>query len=103
MSEYLSDLEIANSANKKNIVEIADSISINKENLIRFGDDKAKLSHNLIKSLGKIVSNTKDKAIVSDVSHLLLDQARIVEGELPLDTKSFTDKLSSIITKSLLN
>ena len=60
-------------------------------------------SHNLIKSLGKIVSNTKDKAIVSDVSHLLLDQARIVEGELPLDTKSFTDKLSSIITKSLSN
>ena len=51
MSEYLSDLEIANSANKKNIVEIADSISINKENLIRFGDDKAKLSHNLIKSV----------------------------------------------------
>ena len=51
MSEYLSDLEIANSANKKNIVEIADSISIKKENLIRFGDDKAKLSHNLIKSV----------------------------------------------------
>ena len=43
MSEYLSDLEIANSANKRNIVEIADSISINKENLILFGDDKAKL------------------------------------------------------------
>ena len=51
MSNYLSDLEIANSANKKNIVEIADSISINKENLIRFGDDKAKLSHNLINSV----------------------------------------------------
>ncbi|MFL2815074.1 MAG: molecular chaperone HtpG [Candidatus Puniceispirillales bacterium] len=60
-------------------------------------------SHNLIKSLGKIVSNTKDKEIVNDVSHLLLDQARIVEGELPLDTKGFTDKLSSIITKSLSN
>ena len=46
---------------------------------------------------------SKDKSIVSDVSHLLLDQARIVEGELPLDTKGFTDKLSSIITRSLTN
>ena len=60
-------------------------------------------SHDLIKSLGKIVVNAKDKTIVSDVSHLLLDQARIVEGELPLDTKGFTDKLSSIITRSLTN
>ena len=60
-------------------------------------------SHDLIKSLGKIVLNSKDKSIVSDVSHLLLDQARIVEGEMPLDTKGFTQKLSSIITRSLAN
>ena len=60
-------------------------------------------SHDLIKSLGKIVINSKDKSIVSDVSHLLLDQARIVEGEMPLDTKGFTEKLSSIITRSLAN
>ena len=58
-------------------------------------------SHDLIKSLGKIVQNSKDKSVVSDVSHLLLDQARIVEGEMPLDTKGFTEKLSSIITRSL--
>ena len=58
-------------------------------------------SHDLIKSLGKIVQNSKDKSLVSDVSHLLLDQARIVEGEMPLDTKGFTEKLSSIITRSL--
>ena len=58
-------------------------------------------SHDLIKSLGKIVLNSKDKSVVSDVSHLLLDQARIVEGEMPLDTKGFTEKLSSIITRSL--
>ena len=58
-------------------------------------------SHDLIKSLAKIVSKSSDKSIVNDVSHLLLDQARIVEGELPLDTKGFTEKLSSIITRSL--
>ena len=59
-------------------------------------------SHDLIKSLGKIVQNSKDNSVVSDVSHLLLDQARIVEGEMPLDTKGFTEKLSSIITRSLV-
>ncbi len=58
-------------------------------------------SHDLIKSLAKIVSKSSDKSVVNDVSHLLLDQARIVEGELPLDTKDFTEKLSSIITRSL--
>ena len=58
-------------------------------------------SHDLIKSLAKIVSKSNDKSVVNDVSHLLLDQARIVEGELPLDTKGFTEKLSSIITRSL--
>lgn len=58
-------------------------------------------SHDLIKSLAKIVSKSSDKSVVNDVSHLLLDQARIVEGELPLDTKGFTEKLSSIITRSL--
>ena len=38
MSEYLRDLQIANSANKKNIVEIADTLSIKKENLIIIDD-----------------------------------------------------------------
>ena len=58
-------------------------------------------SHDLIKSMAKIVSKSSDKSVINDVSHLLLDQARIVEGELPLDTKGFTEKLSSIITRSL--
>ncbi len=58
-------------------------------------------NHSLIKTLSKLVSNSGDKELVSDVSHLLLDQARIVEGEMPLDTKSFTEKLSSIMTKGL--
>ena len=60
-------------------------------------------NHNLIKTLSKLVSNSGDKELVSDVSHLLLDQARIVEGEMPLDTKSFTEKLYSIMTKGLVS
>ena len=53
MGTYPSDLEIANAAHKKPIDEIAESIGIQKKDLIRFGDDKAKLTHNLVKSLSK--------------------------------------------------
>ena len=50
---YPSDLEIANTANKKHIDEIANSLEINSDDLIRFGNDKAKISSKLIDSLSK--------------------------------------------------
>ena len=53
MSEYLSDLEIANAANKKPISEIANSINIDEKDLIQYGNDKAKLSYDFINSLSK--------------------------------------------------
>ncbi len=53
MTAYLSDLEIANAANKKPISEIANSININEEDLIKYGNDKAKLSYDFINSLSK--------------------------------------------------
>ena len=53
MTKYLSDLEIANAANKKSISDIANSININEEDLIKYGNDKAKLSYDFINSLSK--------------------------------------------------
>ncbi|MAR94944.1 MAG: formate--tetrahydrofolate ligase [Gammaproteobacteria bacterium] len=53
MSNYLSDLEIANAAKKKPIGDIANSININEKDLIKYGDDKAKLSYGFINSLSK--------------------------------------------------
>ena len=53
MTEYLSDLEIANAANKKPISDIAHSIDIAEKDLIKYGNDKAKLSYNFINSLSK--------------------------------------------------
>ena len=53
MTEYLSDLEIANAANKKPISEIANSINIDEKDLIKYGNDKAKLSYDFINSLSK--------------------------------------------------
>ena len=53
MSNYPTDLEIANAAHKKPIEEIANSLDINPDDLIRYGNDKAKLSSKLINSLSK--------------------------------------------------
>ncbi len=53
MTAHLSDLEIANTAHKKPIDEIAAAIDISQKNLIKFGDDKAKLSSNFIDSVSK--------------------------------------------------
>ncbi len=53
MDNYLSDLEIANAANKKSIDEIAKPLDICSDDLIKFGDDKAKLSSSFLKSLEK--------------------------------------------------
>ena len=51
MSNYPSDLEIANAAFKKPIHEIADKLDIDHKSLIRFGDDKAKLNSDFLNSL----------------------------------------------------
>ena len=53
MSNYPSDLDIANAADKKSIDDIAKSLDIGHEDLIKFGDDKAKISSSLIESLEK--------------------------------------------------
>ena len=53
MSNYPTDLEIANAAHKKPIEEIASSLDIDSDNLIRYGNDKAKLSTKFVNSLSK--------------------------------------------------
>ena len=60
MSKYPSDLEIANSASKKSIDDIAKLLDIDKGDLIKFGDDKAKLSSDLINK----VSNKEDGKLI---------------------------------------
>ena len=53
MTDYPSDLEIANAAYKKPIDEIASVLDIDQKNLIKFGDDKAKLNSDFIGSVSK--------------------------------------------------
>jgi len=48
MSSFLTDLEIANQANKKHINDIAKQIDIPEEALIVYGNDKAKINYDFL-------------------------------------------------------
>ena len=48
MSSFLSDLEIANQANKKHINDIAKQIDVPGEALIVYGNDKAKINYDFL-------------------------------------------------------
>ena len=51
MTKYLSDLEIAQAANKLPISEVAASLGIPNENLIPYGHDKAKIDYDFLESV----------------------------------------------------
>jgi len=53
MTKYLSDLEIAQAANKKPITEIAAGIGISADDLIPFGYDKAKIGYDFVEGLNE--------------------------------------------------
>jgi molecular chaperone HtpG len=56
-------------------------------------------SHELILKLNKL--GTKKKELIKDASFLLLDQAKIMEGQMPLDLSSFTRRLTQFMTSAL--
>jgi molecular chaperone HtpG len=49
--------------------------------------------HPLVAAIGRAHSNA-ETAVVDDLAHLLLDQARIIEGELPIDPSRFAERLN---------
>ena len=56
-------------------------------------------SHELILKLNKL--GNKKKELIKDASFLLLDQAKIMEGQMPLDLASFTRRLTQFMTSAL--
>ena len=58
--------------------------------------------HSLIKGLAKRAkaSDGKDN-LISDAAHLLLDQARIAEGESVGDPQAFSRRLSTVMESGL--
>lgn len=57
--------------------------------------------HALIKGMAKLVKTGKAGTGIEDAAFLLLDQARILEGEPVEDSKAFTKRFSEIMVKAL--
>lgn len=55
------------------------------------------LGHPLIVTLSQL----SDDALRTDAAWLLLDEARIADGELPADTRAFSERLGRILTKAV--
>jgi molecular chaperone HtpG len=57
--------------------------------------------HSLTRALADLVSREGASEALEDAAHLLLDQARILEGETLPDPASFSRRLAGILTKTL--
>lgn len=57
--------------------------------------------HPLIRALAERVKGGASGPAIDDAAHLLLDQARILEGEPVPDAKAFTRRLSAVMSKGL--
>jgi molecular chaperone HtpG len=60
-------------------------------------------THPMIIHLAETLSKNSDKKSqrIDDVAWLLLDQARIIEGEIPPDPSAFAKRMADIITSGL--
>lgn len=47
------------------------------------------------------IASAEDQALRSDLAHLLLDTARVLDGERPTDANAFAQRLNRLVTRSL--
>ena len=57
--------------------------------------------HPLIKDLLKILDNEKEKIVFDDASWLLLDQARIIEGQPVSDPNKFARRMNTLLQRGI--
>jgi molecular chaperone HtpG len=51
--------------------------------------------------IGKLGAAASDEAVRADVAHLLFDEARISDGELPIDPRGFSARLTRVLGRGL--
>ncbi len=55
--------------------------------------------HQLVVALAAL--GEEERAFKEDAAHLLLDEARVLEGDRPTDARSFSERLGRVLGKSL--
>ena len=62
--------------------------------------------HDLVAALNKMAdakSGSKENALVDDASHLLFDQAKILEGRMPSDLTAFSKRMTRVMASSIMD
>ena len=62
--------------------------------------------HDLVAALNKIAdakSGSKENGLVDDASHLLFDQAQILEGRMPSDLTAFSKRMTRVMACSIMD
>jgi molecular chaperone HtpG len=62
--------------------------------------------HDLVVALNKMAdskSGSKENGLVDDASHLLFDQAKILEGRMPSDLTAFSKRMTRVIASSIID
>jgi molecular chaperone HtpG len=59
-------------------------------------------THDLIKQISKLTDDLAKKEDIQNMAHLLLDQARIIEGEAVSDPAAFSKRLNAALAKGLV-
>jgi molecular chaperone HtpG len=57
--------------------------------------------HQVVTRLAEARDKGVDPAVVEDAARLLLDEARILDGDVPLDAKAFSERLSRLMTRGV--
>ena len=62
--------------------------------------------HDLVAALNKMAdakSGSKENGLVDDASHLLFDQAQILEGRMPSDLNAFSKRMTRVMASSIMD
>jgi len=58
-------------------------------------------THAIVQKLATRADSNAEDGLLKDAAHLLLDQARIAEGEVPADAAAFAKRLASVLERAL--
>jgi molecular chaperone HtpG len=57
--------------------------------------------HRLVRALAKRLAAEPEKSLAEDVAWLIYDEARLLEGEAPVDASRFAARLSRVLEAAL--
>ncbi|HEY9080391.1 molecular chaperone HtpG [Magnetovibrio sp.] len=112
LGESVKDVRASKRLTESPVCLVADEgdMDVNMERLLRrHGQMKSGLprvleinpTHAIVKKLAERAGGNADDGLLKDAAHLLLDQARIADGEAPADPAAFAKRLASVMVHAL--